>query len=64
MIICHNGEMIEIDEPIEENGPIETANIDKVTALIEGLSNATTIAQIRSIAKGILESTSEEEVEP
>ena len=64
MIICHNGEMIEIDEPIEENGPTETANIDKVTALIEGLSNATTIAQIRSIAKGILESTSEEEVEP
>ena len=64
MRICHNGEMIEIDEPIEENEPLETTNDDKITALIEGLSNATTIAQIRSIAKGILESTSEEEVEP
>jgi hypothetical protein len=53
--------MIEIDEPIEENEPTGSSNIDKVNALIEGLSSATTIAQIRSIAKGILESTCESE---
>lgn len=63
MRICHNGEMIEVEEPIEEVELIEDGEeVDKVTALIEGLSSATTLAQIRKVAKGILENTSESEV--
>ncbi len=60
MRICHNGEMIEVEEIIEETDSIEQgAEVDKVTALIEGLSSATTLAQIRKVAKDILENTSE-----
>ena len=65
MRICHNGEMIEVEEPIEEVETEETeateevGEVDKVTALIEGLSSATTLAQIRKVAKDILENTSE-----
>ena len=60
MKVCHNGEMIEVEELIEEAEPIEEVEeVDKVTALIEGLSSATTLAQIRKVAKDILENTSE-----
>ncbi|MEE1279463.1 MAG: hypothetical protein UHH95_01360 [Oscillospiraceae bacterium] len=63
MKICHNGEMIEVEELIEEAEPIEEVEeVDKVTALIEGLSSATTLAQIRKVAKSILNSTNEDEV--
>lgn len=45
-----------------DNQDISTpTNTDKVQTLIEGLSNATTLAQIRKIAKDILESASEGE---
>lgn len=45
-------------EDIETESPIEkTENIDKAMALAEGLSTATTIAQIRAVAKSILDET-------
>ena len=61
MRVWKDGQIVEIEEievvaPEEVTTPMET---DKVTTLIEGLSNATTIAQIRDIAKSILESTNE-----
>ena len=46
----------------EQETPIPN-EADKVQTLIEGLSNATSLAEIRSIAKNILESTNTEEYE-
>lgn len=57
-----DGEYIEITaKEMEEAAAIaaeDTANSDKVQKLVEGLSTATTIAQIRSVAKQILDETS------
>ena len=55
-------EEIKALETSEEQDIPVTAKIDKLTALIEGLSSATTLAQIRKIAKDILEKTNEGEV--
>lgn len=45
-------------EDIESELPIEkTEQVDAAMALAEGLSTATTIAQIRAVAKSILDET-------
>lgn len=51
-------EQIEDIDILNMEVPIEkTENIDKAMALAEGLSTATTIAQIRAVAKAILDET-------
>lgn len=61
MKIWLNDKIVEVDEPETLDELTQEQQPDKVTKLIEGLSSATTISQIRNIAKDILESTNESE---
>ena len=61
-MILRNGVLVDEEIEIDYSAkPEEPEN--EVTRLIKGLSSATTIAQIRDIAKDILESTAERQAE-
>lgn len=61
MKILENGKIVEteivIDETITETAEVTSEQHDRVQQLMEGLSTATTIAQIRAVAKAILDET-------
>ena len=63
MRICENGKIVEtdivIDETMTETAEITAEQTDRVQQLMEGLSTATTIAQIRAVAQSILDETEE-----
>ena len=63
MRICENGKIVEtdivIDETMEETAEVNAEQTDRVQQLMEGLSTATTIAQIRAVAQSILDETEE-----
>lgn len=57
MIQLVNGEYVETEEmQYEDPVPVPT-DTQRVETLVKGLSTATTIAQIRSVAKQILDET-------
>lgn len=57
MIKLVNGEYIETEEmQYEDPTPVPT-DTQRVETLVKGLSNATTIAQIRAVAQSILDET-------
>lgn len=57
MIKLVNGEYIETEEmQYEDPAPVPN-DTQRVETLVKGLSTATTIAQIRSVAKQILDET-------
>lgn len=62
MLKCENGKFVEVSDFVieieAENGGTEG---DKVTALAEKLSTATSLAQVRDAAKFILKEESEAE---
>lgn len=61
MKICENGIMvekdIEIDETMTGQDESQVTQIDRVQQLVEGLSTANTITQIRDLARSILDET-------
>lgn len=58
MKVLKDGKFIEVtDEEIIDDVVAVDEPIDKITALVEGLSTATSISQIRNVAKQILEET-------
>ena len=61
MKILENGKIVEtdivLDETMTENSEVTDEQHDRVQQLMEGLSTATTIAQIRAVAKSILDET-------
>ena len=61
MKILENGKIIEtdiaIDDTMTESEEATAEQPDRVQQLMEGLSTATTIAQIRAVAKSILDET-------
>ena len=58
MKVLKDGKFIEvIDEEIIDDVVVVDEPTDKITTLVEGLSTATTISQIRNVAKQILEET-------
>lgn len=61
MKILENGKIVEtdivIDETMTEQEEVTAEQHDRVQQLMEGLSTATTIAQIRAVAKSILDET-------
>ena len=61
MKILENGKIVEtdiaIDDTMTENSEVTAEQHDRVQQLMEGLSTATTIAQIRAVAKSILDET-------
>lgn len=63
MRICENGKIVEtdivIDETMTEQAEVTAEQTDRVQQLMEGLSTATTIAQIRAVAQSILDETEE-----
>ena len=63
MKILENGKIVEteivIDDTMTEQAESPAAQHDRVQQLMEGLSTATTIAQIRAVAKSILDETEE-----
>lgn len=57
MIKLVNGEYIETEEmQYEDPAPVPN-DTQRVETLVKGLSNATTIAQIRAVAQSILDET-------
>ncbi len=54
-IICENGKYREMT--VEELAELEPATPDAFTEMVEAMSTATTIAQMRSAAKNFLEKT-------
>lgn len=64
MIKCENGKFIEVsDFVVESKAEKDGTESDKVTALAEKLSTATSLAQVRDAAKFILKEESEGENE-
>ena len=63
MRICENGKIVEteivIDDTMTETAEVNAEQADRVQQLMEGLSTATTIAQIRAVAQSILDETEE-----
>ena len=63
MKTLENGKIIEteivIDDTMTENSEVTDEQHDRVQQLMEGLSTATTIAQIRAVAQSILDETEE-----
>ena len=63
MRICENGKIVEtdivLDDTMTESSEVTAEQTDRVQQLMEGLSTATTIAQIRALAKSILDETEE-----
>ena len=63
MRICENGKIVEtdivLDDTMTENAEVNAEQTDRVQQLMEGLSTATTIAQIRAVAQSILDETEE-----
>ena len=63
MKILENGKIVEtdivIDDTMTENSEVTAEQHDRVQQLMEGLSTATTIAQIRAVAQSILDETEE-----
>ena len=61
MRICENGKIVEtdivLDDTMTENAEVNAEQTDRVQQLMEGLSTATTIAQIRAVAQSILDET-------
>lgn len=61
MKILENGKIVEtdivLDETITEPAEVTAEQHDRVQQLMEGLSTATTIAQIRAVAQSILDET-------
>lgn len=61
MKICENGKIVEqdivLDDTMTEQAESPGAQPDRVQQLMEGLSTATTIAQIRAVAQSILDET-------
>lgn len=61
MKILENGKIVDteivIDETMAESSEVTAEQTDRVQQLMEGLSTATTIAQIRAVAKSILDET-------
>ena len=61
MKILENGKIVEtdivIDDTMTESSEVTAEQTDRVQQLMEGLSTATTIAQIRAVAKAILDET-------
>lgn len=61
MKILENGKIIEtdivIDDTMTESPEVTAEQRDRVQQLMEGLSTATTIAQIRAVAQSILDET-------
>lgn len=61
MKILENGKIVEkdivLDDTMTELAESPAAQPDRVQQLMEGLSTATTIAQIRAVAKSILDET-------
>ena len=61
MKILENGKIVEtdivIDDTMAETAEVTTEQTDRVQQLMEGLSTATTIAQIRAVAQSILDET-------
>lgn len=61
MKILENGKIVEqdivLDDTMTEQAESPAAQPDRVQQLMEGLSTATTIAQIRAVAKSILDET-------
>lgn len=61
MLICENGKLVErdvvLDDTMTETAESPAVQPDRVQQLMKGLSTATTIAQIRSVAKQILDET-------
>lgn len=61
MKILENGKIIEkdivLDDTMTEPAESTVAQTDRVQQLMEGLSTATTIAQIRAVAQSILDET-------
>ena len=61
MKILENGKIVEtaiaIDDTMAENSEVTAEQHDRVQQLMEGLSTATTIAQIRAVAQSILDET-------
>lgn len=54
-IICENGKYREMTA--EELAELDSATPDALTEMVEAMSTATTIAQMRSAAKSFLEKT-------
>ena len=63
MRICENGKIVDtdivIDDTMTEPAEVTSEQTDRVQQLMEGLSTATTIAQIRAVAQSILDETEE-----
>ena len=63
MKILENGKIVEteivIDETITEPAEVTAEQPDRIQQLMEGLSTANTIAQIRAVAQSILDETEE-----
>lgn len=61
MKILENGKIVEtdivLDDTMTETAEVTAEQHDRVQQLMEGLSTATTIAQIRAVAKSILDET-------
>lgn len=61
MKILENGKIVEtdivLDDTMTENSEVTAEQHDRVQQLMEGLSTATTIAQIRAVAQSILDET-------
>ena len=61
MKILENGKIVEtniaIDDTMTESSEVTAEQTDRVQQLMEGLSTATTIAQIRAVAQSILDET-------
>lgn len=61
MKILENGKIIEkdivLDDTMTEQAESPVEQTDRVQQLMEGLSTATTIAQIRAVAQSILDET-------
>ena len=61
MKILENGKIVEtdiaIDDTMTKPAEVTAEQHDRVQQLMEGLSTATTIAQIRAVAKSILDET-------
>lgn len=54
MFTCENGVLVEVERTDDmENIPV-SEEPSKIEELIQGLSQATTVSQIRNVAKGIL----------
>ena len=63
MRICENGKIVDtdivIDDTMTEPAEVTSEQTDRVQQLMEGISTATTIAQIRAVAQSILDETEE-----